>query len=160
MLATLLNENKRVNNYSEFCIRMDGEWAGGWISHSIFCGVCVCVCVHVRAHTSYAFYFIHTNADELIGSLKHQPLELKSPGPSAAICLSDMDTGQLVEVPPFPGCLSAGGLDGHIEGISALQKTQQAVSGPIPCIYEDTRVMASVTAQATRSVPCSPTSGD
>lgn len=50
VLATLLNEYKRVNNYSKLCIQMDGEWAGGWISHP-FSVWCVCMCARTRVHT-------------------------------------------------------------------------------------------------------------
>lgn len=48
VLATLLNEYKRVNNYSKLCIQMDGEWAGGWISHPVSVGGGG---AHARVHT-------------------------------------------------------------------------------------------------------------
>lgn len=95
------------------------------------------------AHTFYAFYFIHTNADELRDSIKHQPLKLKSPRPSAAFCLSGMGNRAAcssVLLPRLPQCW--GTSDGQIKASltsRGLWKIRHIVSGLVPYIYEEAR---------------------
>ena len=87
--------------------------------------VCVCVCMH-----THSLYFSHINVDELKGSIKHQPLKLKWPCPSAAFCLSGMGN----KVPFFPGCFGARGeRRGRPKRRTAVVSvTAQAITNSLP----------------------------